>query len=47
MTITKKAADELVAHLQRSMISIPELQEEMGISYREAHNLIEFAISGR
>ena len=44
MTITKKVADELIAHLQRPTISIPELQEEMVISYREAHSLIEFAI---
>ena len=28
MTITKKVADELIAHLQRPTISIPELQEE-------------------
>ena len=47
MSITKKTADEFLSHLQVPSVSIPDIQEEMGISYRDARNLIEYAIKRR
>lgn len=47
MSITKKTADEFLSHLQIPSVSIPDIQEEMGISYRDAHGLIEYAVKRR
>lgn len=47
MNITKKTADEFLSHLQVPSVSIPDIQEEMGIGYREAHDLIDYAIKRR
>ena len=43
MKITKKTEAELIAHLQKSTISIPELQFEMKVTYKDAKSLIEYA----
>lgn len=43
MKITKKKEGELIAHLRKGTVSIPELQYEMNISYKDAHSLIEYA----
>ena len=44
MKMTPKREDELIAHLRRKTISIPELQSAMNISYGEARGLIEYAM---
>ena len=46
-TNVKKTADELIAHLQTTTISIPELQDAMKIGYKETSALVEFAIKRR
>lgn len=43
MKITKKKEGELIAHLRKGTISIPELQFEMKVSYKDARSLIEYA----
>ena len=43
MKITKKKEGELIAHLRKGTISIPELQYKMNISYKDARSLIEYA----
>ena len=42
MKMTKKEG-ELIAHLRKGTISIPELQFEMKVSYKDARSLIEYA----
>lgn len=43
MKITKKKEGELIAHLRKGTVSIPELQYKMNISYKDARSLIEYA----
>lgn len=43
MKMTKKKEGELIAHLRKGNVSIPELQFEMKVSYKDARNLIEYA----
>ena len=44
MKITYKKEGELIAHLRKGHVSIPKIQYEMQISYKEAHALIDYAI---
>ena len=43
MKMTKKKEGELIAHLHKENVSIPELQFEMKVSYKDARSLIEYA----
>lgn len=43
MKMTKKKEGELIAHLRKGNVSIPELQFEMKVSYKDARSLIEYA----
>ena len=43
MKMTKKKEGELIAHLRNGKVSIPELQFEMKVSYKDARSLIEYA----
>lgn len=43
MKMTKKKEGALIAHLRKGNISIPELQFEMKVSYKDARSLIEYA----
>lgn len=43
MKMTKKKEGELIAHLRKENVSIPELQFEMKVSYKDARSLIEYA----
>lgn len=43
MKMTKKKEGELIAHLCKGNVSIPELQFEMKVSYKDARSLIEYA----
>lgn len=43
MKMTKKKEGELIAHLHKGTVSIPELQFEMKVSYKDARSLIEYA----
>lgn len=43
MKMTKKKEGELIAHLRKEHVSIPELQFEMKVSYKDARSLIEYA----
>ena len=43
MKITKETERELIAHLKKGSVSIPELQLDMKLSYKEARSLIEYA----
>lgn len=44
MKITEKKEGELIAHLRKGHVSIPQIQYEMQISYKDAHALIDYAI---
>ena len=44
MKITKKKEAELIAHLSKGYVSVPELQIEMNVSYKEARSLLDYAI---
>ncbi len=44
MTMTKEMENKLVAVLQSGDISVPKLQYELGISYRDAWSLIKYAM---
>ena len=43
MKMTRKMEGELIAHLRKGNVSIPELQFEMQMSYKDARSLIEYA----
>ncbi len=43
MTVTQKKEGVLIAHLQKGFVTIPELQIELKLTYKEARSLIEYA----
>jgi len=43
MTVTQKRESALIARLQKGFVTIPDLQIELNLAYREARSLIEYA----